>query len=60
LILKGWTAAVLDKKLQQLAAIIQQFNQGRGPDILGVCEVENVTVEVFHADSAQDLSLIFN
>ncbi|MFQ5901848.1 MAG: endonuclease/exonuclease/phosphatase family protein [Thermodesulfobacteriota bacterium] len=39
--LTGWTAGVLNRKVQQLASIIRQMNQGRGPDILGVCEVEN-------------------
>jgi len=39
--LKGWTKAMLDKKIAQLASIIVQLNSGRGPDLLGVCEVEN-------------------
>ncbi len=39
--LKGWTQAKLNKKIAQLASIIVQLNSGRGPDILGVCEVEN-------------------
>lgn len=39
--LKGWTAAVLDTKLGQLAKVVGQMNGGAGPDILGVCEVEN-------------------
>ena len=39
--LKGWTKAVLAKKISQLARIISQMNGGTGPDILGVCEVEN-------------------
>lgn len=39
--LNGWTRAVLNKKLKQLAKIIKQMNAGNGPDILGVCEVEN-------------------
>lgn len=42
--LNGWTAAVLNKKLEQLASIILQMNSGAGPDILGVCEVENEKV----------------
>ncbi len=42
--LKGWTGAVLDKKLGQLSLIIRKLNDGRGPDILGVCEVENKPV----------------
>ena len=42
--LKGWNDEVLSQKLSQLASIIVQLNDGRGPDILGVCEVENATV----------------
>jgi hypothetical protein len=42
--LVGWTSAVLARKLAQLASIIVQMNGARGPDILGVCEVENETV----------------
>lgn len=39
--IRGWTLARLDRKIAQLAAIIRQMNGGRGPDLLGVCEVEN-------------------
>jgi hypothetical protein len=39
--LRGWTRAVLDGKIGQLASIIRQMNSGQGPDLLGVCEVEN-------------------
>lgn len=42
--LKGWTAAVLDSKLKQLAHVITAMNDGKGPDMLGVCEVENAAV----------------
>lgn len=42
--LKGWTASVLKAKVRQLASIITQMNDGLGPDILGVCEVENKSV----------------
>ena len=42
--LDGWTAPVLTKKLDQLASIIMKMNGGAGPDILGVCEVENEKV----------------
>ena len=42
--LKGWTGAVLDRKLSQLSLIVRRINEGRGPDILGVCEVENKPV----------------
>lgn len=39
--LVGWTEAVLDRKIDQLCSIIKQMNTGLGPDILGVCEIEN-------------------
>ncbi len=39
--LEGWTQPVLDRKLQQLGRVISQMNAGQGPDILGVCEIEN-------------------
>lgn len=39
--LDGWTSQVLDRKIHQLASIICQMNGGRGPDLLGVCEIEN-------------------
>jgi hypothetical protein len=42
--LSGWTQALFDTKINQLASIIQQMNNGQGPDILGVCEVENAYV----------------
>ncbi len=42
--LVGWNAAVLDNKLKQLASIIGQMNDNNGPDLLGVCEVENRAV----------------
>lgn len=39
--LAGWTQALFERKVEQLASIIVQMNGGAGPDILGVCEVEN-------------------
>ena len=39
--LKGWTQTQLDRKISQLASVIGRMNGGCGPDILGVCEVEN-------------------
>ena len=42
--LRGWTQALFDAKIAQLASIIRQMNGGQGPDILGVCEVENAFV----------------
>jgi hypothetical protein len=30
-----------DRKIDQLASVIAAMNTGQGPDLLGVCEVEN-------------------
>lgn len=64
--LKGWTQARLDRKIAQLASILTKMNGSQGPDILGVCEIENEHVvrllcqalaplgreyEVVHADT---------
>jgi len=37
----GWTPARRDRKVSQLSAVIAQMNGGAGPDLLGICEVEN-------------------
>ncbi|HSC52623.1 MAG TPA: endonuclease/exonuclease/phosphatase family protein [Phnomibacter sp.] len=42
--LSGWTPQVLDKKLDQLVSVMRRFNSDKGPDIMGVCEVENKAV----------------
>ena len=42
--LKGWTAAVRDKKLDQLALVANKLFNDAGPDLLGVGEVENEEV----------------
>ncbi len=42
--LKGWTNSVLEKKINNLSSIIKQINNNMGPDLLGVCEVENENV----------------
>lgn len=42
--LAGWTPAVLDTKLGQLSQVIRAMNSGQGPDLLGLCEVENEAV----------------
>ena len=39
--LNGWTTSLFDIKIEQLTSIIRQMNSGRGPELLGVCEVEN-------------------
>ena len=49
--LRGWDQRLLDRKIAQLARIIGQMNGGAGPDILGVCEVENEHVLGLLADA---------
>ena len=39
--LVGWTPARRDRKVAQLSSVVAQMNSGAGPDLLGVCEVEN-------------------
>lgn len=39
--LAGWSDDLFKRKISQLASIIAQMNERAGPDILGVCEVEN-------------------
>jgi hypothetical protein len=39
-----WNEDRLDKKMYNLARIIRMMNDGNGPDLLGVCEVENQEV----------------
>lgn len=42
--LENWSDALFQRKISQLASIIVQMNGGAGPDILGVCEVEDAFV----------------
>jgi hypothetical protein len=39
--LMGWNDEVLNNKISQLAKVVSKMNDGNGPDILGVCEVED-------------------
>lgn len=41
---KEWTEERLEAKMNNLSRIIRSMNDNRGPDILGVCEVENEAV----------------
>lgn len=41
---KEWTNQKLDIKENHLARVIRSMNNGSGPDLLGVCEVEHQTV----------------
>jgi hypothetical protein len=42
--LDGWNEAILGTKLAQLSKVIRSMNGGAGPDLMGVCEVENRNV----------------
>jgi endonuclease/exonuclease/phosphatase family metal-dependent hydrolase len=42
--LAGWTEALYRRKIDRLAHVIAAMNGGAGPDILGVCEIEDRTV----------------
>ena len=37
----GWTDAVMDQKIENLAAVINLMHDGEMPDLLGICEIEN-------------------
>lgn len=53
----GWTPALRDRKIDQLASVIAQMNGGAGPDLLGVCEVENrFVLELLVAELEQRLA----
>lgn len=40
----GWDRNALQKKLEALGGVIKSMHGGAGPDLLGVCEIENETV----------------
>jgi predicted extracellular nuclease len=60
---KNWDEEKFRQKLVNLSTVIMSMNRGRGPDILGLCEVENKAViesllvylnpgyEIIHIDS---------
>ena len=41
---KAWTDARLTKKIENLSAVIKKMNADKGPDVLGICEIENLDV----------------
>ena len=41
---EGWTDAALEAKITNLAQVIDMMHGGEGPDLLGICEVENKNV----------------
>lgn len=55
----GWTAETKDKKIENLANIINQMFDGNGPDLLGLCEIENLSIanELLSKLNRQDLAV---
>jgi len=41
---KEWTEERFDKKMANMSKVIRSMNDNKGPDIIGVCEVENQAV----------------
>jgi predicted extracellular nuclease len=41
---KEWTQDRLDKKMYNLARVINDMNYGNGPDVIGICECENQNI----------------
>lgn len=41
---KQWTKERYETKLRNLAQVIRDMNGGKGPDVLGLCEIENAAV----------------
>lgn len=56
---QGWTPEILELKLDRLATVINLMHDGYGPDLLGICEVENAAVAQRLIDklSRRDLKL---
>jgi endonuclease/exonuclease/phosphatase family metal-dependent hydrolase len=52
---RHWTKERLDIKLKNQARIISKMNSRKGPDILGVCEVENKDVVQMLVDQLKSL-----
>src|SRR5918995_1286762 len=38
---RGWNDAAKDKKIENLANVINSLHNNKGPDLLGLCEIEN-------------------
>src|SRR5512146_2324250 len=51
-----WKVELGDRKIEQLAKIIRQLGDGRGPDLMGVCEVENATVLRLLVNRVQEMT----
>jgi len=54
--LAGWTKEVLKRKVQNLGKIIAMMNGGDGPDIIGLCEIENQNVFTWLLKNIPDIN----
>ena len=56
---EGWDQDAFDAKIKNLAQIIDLMHNGKGPDLFGVCEVENkdVAEELINACKRNDYEL---
>ncbi|MCC6551097.1 MAG: hypothetical protein IT279_13620 [Ignavibacteriaceae bacterium] len=55
---RKWDNEKFSKKLHNQSAVIRAMNNGRGPDLLGVCEVENAyVVKKLSEEKLKDLKL---
>src|SRR5437868_13222838 len=52
---KRWTPERLNIKLENLASVIKKMNDKHGPDVLGVCEVENRKVVEMLVDNLKSI-----
>jgi hypothetical protein len=56
---QGWTPAAYAAKVKNLAAVINALHDGTGPDLLGLCELENESVirDLIKATGRSDLQI---
>jgi predicted extracellular nuclease len=56
----GWTEERLNQKIDNLALIIKSLHSGNGPDILGICEIENdgLTQKLIEKIGRQDYKIV--
>ncbi len=53
--LAGWTPELYATKLRQLASVVGEMNDRTGPDVLGVCEIEDAGVLADLAEALREV-----
>lgn len=55
----GWDQTAYEKKMSALVEVIQSMHHGTGPDLLGICEIENADVaqQLIRAVGREDYEL---